>query len=72
MNEIQEVVTETVNAITQLGIDMGIPFDGYNKDIPLSFSIANLQCHVQWAIFVVTLAVGMFNNLVRSCVGSCR
>lgn len=72
MNEIQQSVETVVNSITQLGIDMGIPFDVVPDNVPLSWSIANLQCHVQWAIFIITLAIGMFNNFIRSSLGSVR
>lgn len=72
-SEIQQSVETVVNSITQLGIDMGIPFDVVpNTDAPLSWVIANLQCHTQWAIFIITLAVGMFNNFIRSSLGSVR
>lgn len=73
MNEIQQSVETVVNSITQLGIDMGIPFDVVpDKGVPYKWAIANLQCHVQWAIFIITLAVGMFNNFIRSSLGSVR
>ncbi len=72
-NEIQESVEVVVNSITQLGIDMGIPFDVVpDSSVPLKWAIVNLQCHVQWAIFIVTLAVGMFNSFIRSSLGSVR
>lgn len=72
MNGIQETAEAVVNSITQLGIDMGIPFDIVPEGVSISWAIANLQCHVQWAIFIVTISVGAFNNLIRSCVGSIR
>lgn len=72
MNEIQQSVETVVNSITQLGIDMGIPFDVVPDGVSIKWAIANLQCHVQWAIFIITLAVGMFNNLIRSSLGSVR
>ena len=72
-SEIQQSVETVVNSITQLGIDMGIPFDVVpDKSVSIKWAIANLQCHVQWAIFIITLAVGMFNNLIRSSLGSVR
>lgn len=73
MNEIQESVGVVIDSITQLGIDMGIPFDTVpDNSVPIKWAIANLQCHVQWAIFIITLAIGMFNNFVRSSIGSVR
>lgn len=71
-SEIQQSVETVVNSITQLGIDMGIPFDVVPYGVSIKWAIANLQCHVQWAIFIITLAVGMFNNLIRSSLGSVR
>lgn len=72
-SEIQQSVETVVNSITQLGIDMGIPFDVVpDNSVSIKWAIANLQCHVQWAIFIITLAVGMFNNFIRSSLGSVR
>lgn len=72
-NEIQETVETVVNVITQLGIDMGIPFDIVpDKSIPIKWAIANLQCHVQWAIFIITLLQGFINGAIRSSMGAIR
>ena len=53
MNEIQQSVETVVNSITQLGIDMGIPFDVVPKLVKvdvlshsLHFSIKLIICDV--------------------------
>lgn len=73
MNEIQQTLETVVDVITQLGIDAGIPFNTVpDNNVPLSWAIANLQCHTQWAIFIITISVGAFNNLVRGSMGAVR
>ncbi|GEM_PF-6559961 len=73
MNEIQQTLETVVDVITQLGIDAGIPFDVVpDKSVSIKWAIANLQCHTQWAIFIITISVGAFNNLVRGSMGAVR
>lgn len=64
-----EVIVDSFSAIIQVGIDAGIPFD----EIPTNaLELGYLQACLQWVIFVLTVSVGFFNNLMRSSMGAIR
>lgn len=69
VTEVVQDVQNTFGVIIQMGIDFGIPFDLMPET---KGEIVYFQGCIQWVIFVVTLVVGGFNNLIRSSIGSLR